>query len=80
MPTITVVKDTSGYVFGCYTPEPWRVAPRFYGSGETFVFQLEVGEVRACTSMTSAAHRAAAPCLATTGNQDTPSMLPPVWG
>lgn len=40
-PAITVIKDSSGYVFGCYTPEPWRVASRFYGSGETFVFQLE---------------------------------------
>lgn len=32
----------AGYVFGCYTPEGWHVAPRFYGSGESFVFQLEV--------------------------------------
>lgn len=32
----------AGFVFGAFTAEPWRVAPRFYGTGETFVFQLEV--------------------------------------
>ena len=26
---------------GCYTEDGWRTTPRFYGSGETFVFQLE---------------------------------------
>lgn len=41
LPTLTLVQDTAGYVFGCYTPDAWKVAPRFYGSGETFVFQLE---------------------------------------
>ena len=41
-PTILVVRDTMGYVFGCYTSESWRVAPRYYGTGETFVFQLQV--------------------------------------
>lgn len=30
-------------MFGAYTTESWRIAPRFYGTGETFVFQLEVG-------------------------------------
>ncbi len=42
VPTLTVIKDNGGHVFGCYTPEGWRIAPRYYGSGETFVFQLEV--------------------------------------
>ncbi|EFJ52510.1 hypothetical protein VOLCADRAFT_56079 [Volvox carteri f. nagariensis] len=41
MPTILLVRDFGGFVFGCFTPDSWRVAPRYYGSGETFVFQLE---------------------------------------
>lgn len=27
-------------VFGCYTSESWKVHPRYYGSGESFVFQV----------------------------------------
>ncbi len=42
LPTLTLIQDHGGHVFGCYTPEGWRIAPRYYGSGETFVFQLEV--------------------------------------
>jgi hypothetical protein len=38
---VLVIKDTGGHVFGAFTAEAWRVAPRFYGTGETFVFQLE---------------------------------------
>ncbi|KAG2501203.1 hypothetical protein HYH03_001017 [Edaphochlamys debaryana] len=41
LPTVLVIKDFGGYTFGCYTPDSWRIAPRYYGSGETFVFQLE---------------------------------------
>jgi hypothetical protein len=40
--TLLVVRDGGGHVFGAFSAEAWRVAPRFYGSGETFVFQLEV--------------------------------------
>jgi len=32
-------------VFGCYTSEGWRICPRYYGSGESFVFQLEVSRL-----------------------------------
>ncbi|GBF88193.1 hypothetical protein Rsub_00905 [Raphidocelis subcapitata] len=39
--TLLVVRDGGGHVFGAFTTEAWRVAPRFYGTGETFVFQLE---------------------------------------
>ncbi|GLC34515.1 hypothetical protein PLESTM_000207100 [Pleodorina starrii] len=39
--TLLLVRDFGGFTFGCYTPDSWRVAPRYYGSGETFVFQLE---------------------------------------
>ena len=37
-----VVRDRGGAVFGCFTAEAWRVAPRYYGTGESFVFQLQV--------------------------------------
>ncbi|KAI8474756.1 MAG: TLD-domain-containing protein [Monoraphidium minutum] len=40
-PTVLVIRDAGGYLFGAFTTEAWRVAPRFYGTGETFVFQLE---------------------------------------
>jgi TLD len=42
MPTLLVIRDMAGYVFGSFTSEGWRVATRFYGTGETFVFQLQV--------------------------------------
>jgi hypothetical protein len=34
------VQDTGGHVFGAFAAEPWRVHPRFYGTGETSVFQV----------------------------------------
>jgi len=40
-PTMVVIRDSAGYVFGCYSDDGWRTMPRFYGTGETFVFQLE---------------------------------------
>eukprot|EP01026_Neomeris_dumetosa_P031421 TRINITY_DN2491_c0_g1_i8.p2 TRINITY_DN2491_c0_g1~~TRINITY_DN2491_c0_g1_i8.p2 ORF type:complete len:471 (-),score=52.06 TRINITY_DN2491_c0_g1_i8:948-2255(-) len=39
-PLVTVIRDHGGNVFGCFTPETWKVQPRYYGTGETFVFQL----------------------------------------
>ena len=41
-PAVLAVRDTSGRVFGAFTAEPWRIAPRYYGTGESFVFQLRV--------------------------------------
>ncbi|GIL71915.1 hypothetical protein Vretimale_619 [Volvox reticuliferus] len=41
MPSVLLIRDFGGFTFGCFTPDSWRVAPRYYGSGETFVFQLE---------------------------------------
>ena len=40
---LLAVRDGGGHVFGVFASEALRAAPRFYGSGETFVFQLEVG-------------------------------------
>ena len=41
-PCVLVVRERGGAVFGCFTAEAWRVAPRYYGTGESFVFQLQV--------------------------------------
>eukprot|EP00210_Caulerpa_lentillifera_P000566 g547.t1 len=40
-PTVLVIKDSSHFVFGCYCSEAWKISQRFYGTGETFVFQME---------------------------------------
>jgi len=55
-PCVLVVRDRRGAVFGCFAAEAWRVAPRYYGTGESFVFQLQarfVGAFRApvCASL-----------------------------
>ena len=46
-PTVLVIRDDAGYVFGCFAPESWMTAGssnyqknKYYGTGETFVFQL----------------------------------------
>ncbi len=40
--SVLVVRDTQQHIFGCFTSESWRVAPRYYGTGESFVFQTQV--------------------------------------
>jgi hypothetical protein len=39
-PSVLLVRDAGGYVFGAFCAEAWRPAARFFGTGETFVFQL----------------------------------------
>jgi hypothetical protein len=39
-PSLLLVKDSGGAVFGAYVSDSWRYNPRFYGSGESFVFQV----------------------------------------
>ena len=39
--SVLVVRDTKGHSFGAFTSEPWRVSPRYYGTGESFVFTVE---------------------------------------
>jgi hypothetical protein len=43
---VLLVRDGGGYVFGAFCPEAWRPSPRFFGTGETFVFQLAPHKVR----------------------------------
>lgn len=37
-PTVLLVKDSAGHVFGAFCTEQWKVAPRYYGTGKSFVF------------------------------------------
>jgi hypothetical protein len=39
-PTVLVVRDMGRAVFGAYCSEAWRQSPHYFGTGETFVFQL----------------------------------------
>jgi len=39
-PTVLVMEDTNGYVFGGFASEEWRIQDSFFGTGETFVFSL----------------------------------------
>lgn len=36
----TAPRPSAGFVFGAFCTEPWHPAPRFFGTGETLVFQL----------------------------------------
>eukprot|EP00854_Cymbomonas_tetramitiformis_P003000 gene3000-3817_t len=40
-PTLLVIGDSKGFVFGTYSSESWRSSPRYYGTGESFVFQIK---------------------------------------
>ena len=42
LPSVLVVRDHSQGVFGCFASEGWKIAPRYYGNGESFVFQIQV--------------------------------------
>lgn len=44
-PTVLVVRDMGKAIFGAFCSEPWKVSTRYYGTGETFVFQLHPREV-----------------------------------
>jgi WD40 repeat protein len=40
-PTLLLIKDDDGYVFGGYASEPWIPQPHFFGTGECFLFTLK---------------------------------------
>ena len=41
-PSVLVVRDRGGAVFGCFASEPWGPPrPRYFGNGESFVFSLK---------------------------------------
>ncbi len=39
-PTIILVKDTHGRVFGGFASEQWHQSKHFYGTGESFLFSF----------------------------------------
>jgi len=45
-PTILLVEDAHGHVFGAYTSESWLKQKGFYGTGETFLFKLRPTDQR----------------------------------
>jgi hypothetical protein len=40
-PTIILVKDTRGVVFGGFASERWHPSSHFYGTGESFLFTFK---------------------------------------
>jgi len=38
--TLLIARDTDDHVLGGFAPEAWRPHPRFYGTGDAFVFSL----------------------------------------
>ena len=39
-PTVLLVRDLGKAVFGAYCSESWKLSPRYFGTGETFVFTI----------------------------------------
>ena len=39
--SVIVVRDVNGASFGAFATERWKVSPRYYGTGESFVFTAE---------------------------------------
>lgn len=41
---VLIIRDTRGCLFGCYTSKSWYMSQRYYGTGESFVFKVDVDE------------------------------------
>lgn len=39
-PTLVIMKDEDGYVFGAYADQDWEQGPKFYGSDRSFLFTI----------------------------------------
>lgn len=39
-PTVIIIKDTEGYIYGGYASQPWERQSDFYGDMKSFLFQL----------------------------------------
>lgn len=49
--TVIAIETTDGHVFGAFTSSPWRTGPRFYGSGEAFLWRLRKLRSSRCVSV-----------------------------
>ena len=39
-PTVFIIKDREGYIFGGYASQPWEKHSNFFGDMKSFLFQL----------------------------------------
>ncbi|KAF9420469.1 hypothetical protein BGZ94_009109 [Podila epigama] len=39
-PTLVIMKDEDGYVFGAYADQDWEQGPKFYGTDRSFLFTI----------------------------------------
>jgi len=39
-PTLVVLRDTGGFVFGGFATHSWKIGPKFFGSEQSFLFHL----------------------------------------
>lgn len=39
-PTLVVMKDEDGYIFGAYADQDWEQGPKFYGTDRSFLFTI----------------------------------------
>ncbi|KAF9926500.1 hypothetical protein FBU30_003939 [Linnemannia zychae] len=39
-PTLVIMKDEDGYIFGAYADQDWEQGPKFYGTDRTFLFTI----------------------------------------
>ncbi|XP_049879997.1 MTOR-associated protein MEAK7 isoform X2 [Pectinophora gossypiella] len=39
-PSLVIIEDNAGYIFGGYASQPWTLSPNFYGTDESFLFTL----------------------------------------
>jgi len=37
-PTVILIRDTGGHIFGGFASVDWKIHPRFFGTGECFLF------------------------------------------
>eukprot|EP01027_Heterolobosea_sp_BB2_P014823 GEZU01021266.1.p2 GENE.GEZU01021266.1~~GEZU01021266.1.p2 ORF type:complete len:147 (+),score=31.58 GEZU01021266.1:140-580(+) len=46
-PTLIIVQDMDGTIFGGFASESWQISAKYYGTGEAFLFTFKDGEYKA---------------------------------
>eukprot|EP00301_Raphidiophrys_heterophryoidea_P006249 c12537_g2_i2.p1 GENE.c12537_g2_i2~~c12537_g2_i2.p1 ORF type:complete len:408 (-),score=76.57 c12537_g2_i2:210-1433(-) len=39
-PSLVIIQDQNGHIFGGYASESWEIKPKYYGTGESYLFQI----------------------------------------